>query len=124
MVRSLNVADEKFISKAAKSVRARVGNIKNYAPEGQTLEDFMEALRYYLTDEGKDGELVLTDEQIADIKRWRDERFSTWDWNYGKSPVFDFTNHANTMAVVLTLKRMLRKVKFKILILQGFLRCS
>lgn len=94
MVRSLNVADEKFISKAAKSVRARVGNIKNYAPEGQTLEGFMEALRYYLTNEGKDSELVLTDDQIADIKRWRDERFSTWEWNYGKSPEFDFMNHA------------------------------
>jgi lipoate-protein ligase A len=94
MVRSLNVADEKFISKAAKSVRARVGNIKNYAPENQTLEGFMDALRYYLSNQGKDGELILTDDQIADIKRWRNERFSTWEWNYGKSPDFDFVNHA------------------------------
>ncbi len=34
MVRSLNVADEKFISKAAKSVRSRVGMIKDAAPKG------------------------------------------------------------------------------------------
>ena len=93
MIRSLNVSDEKFVSKAAKSVRARVGNIKDFAPD-LTLETFLEKLKYYLTDEGKDGELVLTDEQLAGIKDWRDNRFATWDWNYGESPKFQFQNHA------------------------------
>lgn len=45
MVRALNVADEKFISKAAKSVRSRVGMIKEAAPEGLTLQDFWEAVQ-------------------------------------------------------------------------------
>ena len=93
MIRALNVSDEKFVSKAAKSVRARVGMIKDYAPK-LTLETFLEKLNYYLTDEGKDGELKLTDEQIADIHRFRDEQFATWDWNYGASPTFAFENHA------------------------------
>lgn len=94
MIRSLNVSDEKFVSKAAKSVRSRVGNIKNYAPEGLTLESFIDELRYYLTDQGKDGELVLTDEQLTGIKQLRDEQFATWDWNYGQSPKFGFNTHA------------------------------
>ena len=68
MIRSLNVSDEKFVSKAAKSVRARVGNIKDFAPEDLTLDSFIDALKYYLTDEGKDGELVLTDDQLSSIK--------------------------------------------------------
>ncbi len=93
MIRSLNVSDEKFVSKAAKSVRARVGNIKDYAPD-LTLETFLEKLKYYLTDEGKDGELILTSEQLAGIKDWRDNQFSTWAWNYGESPKFEFSNHA------------------------------
>lgn len=93
LVRSLNVSDEKFISKAAKSVRSRVGNIKDFAPD-LTLETFLEKLKFYLTDEGKDGEIVLTPEQIAGIKQYRDERFATWDWNYGQSPKFSFENHA------------------------------
>ncbi|GBG96862.1 lipoate--protein ligase [Lactococcus termiticola] len=92
LVRSLSVSDEKFISKAAKSVRSRVGNIKDYAPD-LDINTFIEKLKYYLTDEGKDGELVLTDEQIADIKRLRDEQFATWDWNYGESPKFSFEHH-------------------------------
>lgn len=94
MVRSLNVADEKFISKAAKSVRSRVGNIKDYAPKDLTIEKFIEALTYYLTDEGKDSEIILTDEQKASIMELRDKQFATWEWNYGKSPEFDFKNHA------------------------------
>ena len=44
MIRSLNVSDEKFVSKAAKSVRARVGNIKDFAPEDLTLDSFIDAL--------------------------------------------------------------------------------
>lgn len=93
MIRSLNVSDEKFVSKAAKSVRARVGNIKDFAPEKLSIETFIEKLKFYLTDEGQDGELVLSDEQIADIKKTRDEQFSTWDWNYGQSPKFGFNSH-------------------------------
>ncbi|MCO7180011.1 lipoate--protein ligase [Lactococcus formosensis] len=93
MIRSLNVSDEKFVSKAAKSVRARVGNIKDFAPD-LNLDTFIDALKYYLTDQGKDGEYVLNDEQLAGIKAARDEQFSTWDWNYGESPKFSFNNHA------------------------------
>lgn len=93
MVRVLNVADEKFISKAAKSVRARVGNIKDYAPEDLTIEAFIDKLTYYLSDQGKDSELILTDEQVAGIKDWRAEKFANWNWNYGESPTFAFNNH-------------------------------
>lgn len=66
MVRALNVADEKFISKAAKSVRSRVGMIKEAAPEGLTLQDFWEAVQYELTDHGRDSEILLTPEQKVD----------------------------------------------------------
>lgn len=94
MVHALNVADEKFISKAAKSVRARVGNIKDYAPKDLTIEKFIEALRYYLTNKGQDDEIILSPEQLSGIEKLRDQKFSTWDWNYGHSPKFDFENHA------------------------------
>ncbi|SYW03425.1 Lipoate--protein ligase [Oenococcus oeni] len=93
MVRSLNVADEKFISKAATSVRSRVGNIKDYAPTGLSLEKFWEALQYYLSDEGKDQEYVLSDAQKQSIIDLRNKQFASWDWNYGRSPEFDFNNH-------------------------------
>lgn len=94
MVRSLNVADEKFISKAAKSVRSRVGMIKDAASKGLTLQDFWDAVQYELTDQGKDQEIVLTPQQKQEIIQLTADKFSTWDWNYGRSPEFNFKNHA------------------------------
>ena len=94
MVRALNVADEKFISKAAKSVRARVGNIKDYAPTDLTIDQFISQLTYYLSNQGKDQEYKLSQEQKSAILALRDNQFATWDWNYGKSPEFMYNNHA------------------------------
>ncbi|MEX0380287.1 lipoate--protein ligase [Leuconostoc sp. MS02] len=94
MVRSLNVADEKFISKAAKSVRSRVGNIKDYAPKDLTTAKFIEQLTYFLTNEGRDDEYELNENQKSDILKLRDEKFSQWSWNYGQSPEFMYNNHA------------------------------
>jgi len=94
MVHSLNVADEKFMSKAAKSVRSRVGAIGDYAPADMSMEAFREALLYELTNQGADGEYVLSDEQLKEITDLAENQFSTWEWNWAKSPDFNFKNHA------------------------------
>lgn len=101
MVHALNVADEKFMSKAAKSVRARVGAIGDYAPEDMTMADFREALLYELTNQGEDGEYVLTDQQWDEIKTLARDKFSNWEWNWAKSPDFNFKNHAKFTGGVL-----------------------
>ncbi|MDR3190934.1 MAG: lipoate--protein ligase [Lactobacillaceae bacterium] len=90
MVRSLNVADEKFISKAAKSVRSRVGNIKAFAGQNSVL-DFLAVVQTRLAD--GDSELVLDASQLAEIEQLRDEQFSQWAWNYGQSPEFTYNKH-------------------------------
>jgi lipoate-protein ligase A len=92
MVRSLNVAEDKFISKAAKSVRARVTNIKDHLQPGTTLESFWQQLHHYLSNEGKDAEIMLTAAQRQEIQQIADERFASWDWTYGKSPEFNYRN--------------------------------
>lgn len=92
MVSALNVADEKFISKAAKSVRSRVTNIKEHLPEGTTLETFWSSLHRILSRNEKDAEIILTEEQKKEIQREADTRFSTKEWIYGVSPEFTYTN--------------------------------
>lgn len=89
MVQSLHVTEDKFISKAAKSVRSRVTNIKEHLDDAVTLTDFWQSLQYYLSNKGEDEEIVLTPEQLAAIGKEADERFSTWEWIYGKSPIFN-----------------------------------
>jgi len=94
MVRALNVADDKFISKAAKSVRSRVTNIQSALPVGTTLEEFWSKLHFYLSNEGKDQEIKLSDEQIEEVNALANEKYSTWDWTYGKSPEFTYQNES------------------------------
>ena len=61
-------------------------------------------MKYYLTDQGKDGELVLSEDQLSSIKKLRDEQFATWDWNYGESPKFSFQNHAKYAGGVIDIQ--------------------
>lgn len=92
MVNSLNVAPDKIISKGVKSVRSRVTNIKDRLPEGTGLQEFWDQLHYFLSNEGQDEEIVLTTEDLRKIEKEAMTRFSTWDWIYGASPVFDLKN--------------------------------
>lgn len=92
MVKALNVAPDKIVSKGVKSVRSRVTTIKEHLPEGTTLEMFWDALQYYLSNQGKDTEIVLTEKDINRIEFEALNRFATWDWIYGKSPEFNYQN--------------------------------
>lgn len=89
MVQSLNVLPDKYISKGVKSVRSRVTNIKEHLPEGTTIEKFWEALQYYLSNNGQDSEIILSESDIAKIEYEAVNRFGTWDWVYGSSPEFN-----------------------------------
>ena len=103
MVRVLNVSDEKFISKAVKSVRSRVGSIKQYALD-LTLEDFQAALTDELSRNGQDQPIQLTETQLNEIKTLEKEKFSTWEWNYGESPAFNYHAHEKFAGGILDIK--------------------
>lgn len=90
MVKALNVTPDKYISKGVKSVRSRVTNIKEHLTDSSDIHDFWDALQYYLSDEGKSEEIILSDEAIAQIELEAMNRFSTYDWIYGESPEFNF----------------------------------
>ena len=92
MVQALNVAPDKFVSKGVKSVRSRVTNIKEHLPEDTDIFDFWDKLQYYLSNNGQDSEIILTDDDIAKIEFEAMNTFSTYDWVYGASPEFDMTN--------------------------------
>lgn len=92
MVRALNVAPDKIISKGVKSVRSRVTNIKEHLNNSSDIFDFWEALHYYLSNKNQDKEIILSDEEIAKIQYEADTKFSTWEWIYGQSPKFDLKN--------------------------------
>ena len=82
---ALSVDEEKFTSKGFKSVRSRVTNILPMLPEPISVEEFIDALRGALS--GTDTS-SLDEAQLSEIHRLRDEKYATWEWNWGASPEF------------------------------------
>lgn len=92
---ALNVKPDKYQSKGVKSVRSRVTNIRDYLTEDVDINVFRELLLKYIFEmEGLTPEVYkLTEEELNEIDKLYKERYSTWEWNYGESPNFDYKNY-------------------------------
>jgi len=87
---ALNVKLDKIESKGIKSVRSRVTNVYDHLPVKMNAKEFKEGLSQFILNSSEENkEYVLTDEDIAAINKMKDEKYSTWEWNYGESPNFD-----------------------------------
>ncbi|PLX08051.1 MAG: lipoate--protein ligase [Marinilabiliales bacterium] len=89
LVRSLNVTDEKIISKGIQSVRERVTNIRPFLTNDLESLEFRNKMIEIL--KGDMVQIVLSDTDLAEIEKIEKEKFLTWDWNYGNSPKFNIT---------------------------------
>lgn len=88
---ALNVDPAKFQSKSAKSVRSRIGNIRDHLAVDMDLPAFWEHLKKALSAGGfVQGELSL--EELEAVKSLKESKYDTWEWNFGRSPKFDLTN--------------------------------
>ena len=75
--------DVKVKSKGIKSIRARVVNVKEFIPNF-TCDEFLNGLSSYLK---KDlTPYTFTKEDILSINKLVEEKYSTYEWNIGKSP--------------------------------------
>ena len=83
---ALRVSDSKLQAKGVKSVRSRVTNLKPYLPEGLTLEDFSQRLLEEIFSGGEIPQVAWSERDRAEIRRLRDTRYRSWEWNYGSSP--------------------------------------
>lgn len=88
---ALKVNPLKFVDKAVKSNRARVTNLIDYTPKGMTLELLKQELIEEMLKNNSGVELyTFTEEDLQGIQKLADEKYSTWEWNYGFSPNYNF----------------------------------
>lgn len=87
MVESITVAEDKIIAKGIKSVRERVINISEVMKEDITSEEFRDIILNSLLKDSKTYTLIQED--INKINKIKKDKFESWDWNYGKNPVFN-----------------------------------
>ena len=87
----------KFADKAVKSVRSRVTNISEHLPRPMTVLEFRDYLMAHVVAATPDAQAyTFTPADVAAITRLRDEKYATWEWNYGHSPRYNFNKRLRT----------------------------
>ena len=88
---ALQVDPAKFQSKSAKSVRSRIGNIREFLKDDMDMGEFWEYLKGALAGSGlvRDS---LTAEERGEVDRLRENKYDTWEWNFGRSPRYNLRN--------------------------------
>lgn len=83
---ALQVDPQKMQAKGVKSVRSRVTNIKPYLPEDMELTQFRRVLLGSILEQFPGEPYTLTDRDLQAIAVLKQQRYDTWEWNYGSSP--------------------------------------
>lgn len=88
---ALKVNPAKIKSKGIKSVRSRVANIVEFLDEPISIEEFKSIILKTIFGEADHvEEYHLTDEDWKNIEQLSNEKYRTWEWNYGRNPKYNF----------------------------------
>lgn len=99
---ALRINPVKYIDKAVKSVPKRVTNISEHLKNPITLEEFTKKLMDYVLSTYPNARLYeFTEEDKKKIQKLRDEKYATYDWNFGKSPEYNFKKAVRTSGGLL-----------------------
>jgi lipoate-protein ligase A len=86
--RALKPRDIKIESHGVKSVRSRVTNIADHMPSPMPVGEFFSRMADFFISSGIEPyELAPADIEAAE--RLAGEKYSSWDWNFGKSPAYN-----------------------------------
>ena len=97
MSNALKVNPLKFEDKAVKSVRKRVTNISEHLKSPMTVLQFSDLIMKHIMETRANCQLYeFTEDDLAAIKKLRDEKYSTWEWNFGHSPKYSFSKMIRT----------------------------
>lgn len=95
--KALKVNPLKFKDKAVKSVRSRVTNISEHLKQPISLDAFENQIFEHIQNLYPSSKTYkLTDDDILAIKKLVDEKYGTWDWNFGASPQYNFKKGIKT----------------------------
>lgn len=102
LTQALKANPLKFQDKAVKSVSSRVTNISEHLAQPLDLDDFIELIRRHvhsLYPQAQDYE--FTAEEKAFIDNLVKTKYSTWDWNFGSSPKYNFAKAIKTASGII-----------------------
>lgn len=94
---ALKINPLKYKDRGVKSVPNRVTNISDHLKEKISLDQFTDKIMDHITSKFPDAKMYeFTEDDLSRIQQIRDEKYSTWEWNFGYSPVYNFKQGART----------------------------
>ena len=82
----LKSASDKIESKAIKSVRSKVTNIKSYAAKDMDVLQFKQALKTIFFENEPQIEYQPNLEDQVEIQKLMENKYLSWDWIFGRNP--------------------------------------
>lgn len=87
---ALKVNKAKIESKGIKSVSSRVVNIADKIKGDMSAEEFIKGLQTFVKGRNNCEIREFTDAEKQEIEKLRDTKYSTFEWNFGKSPDYSY----------------------------------
>lgn len=90
---ALKVKPSKFEGKGVKSVASRVTNISEHLKNPLTILEFKDMIMKHISQTNTDYKIYkFSEEDLNNIKKLYDEKYNTWEWNFGNSPKYTLVN--------------------------------
>ena len=90
---ALKVKPSKFQGKSVKSVKSRVTNISSHLDTKMTVLEFKDYLMDFINKRDENSHFYeLNDKDVESINKLVEEKYSTWEWNFGYSPKYSLNN--------------------------------
>ena len=90
---ALKVKPLKFEGKGVKSVKSRVTNISSHLKKEMSVLEFKDYLMNFINKRDENSRFYeLSDEDMKNINKLVEEKYSTWEWNFGNSPKYSLNN--------------------------------
>lgn len=94
-----------FSDKSVKSIRANVANIVEHLSYPISIDTFLERLIKYFTNYFNiDITSQLTDNDAIKINELVNKKYKLWDWNYGYSPSYNYSNEVSGKTISMDVK--------------------
>lgn len=90
---ALKVNPIKFEGKGIKSVKSRVTNIREHLKKDISILEFKDLIINYLLNTNSNNKTYdLTNDDIDNIWLLANNKYNSWEWNFGNSPKYSLTN--------------------------------
>ncbi|MDR0814619.1 MAG: lipoate--protein ligase family protein, partial [Bacteroidales bacterium] len=113
---ALRVPTGKFKDKAIQSVRSQVTNISLHLSAPMDMATFRaQVFRYMMKHLPNAREYNYSQADLQSIEHLRNEKYMTWEWNFGQSPQYEMKNAINAAGDTVSMKvqnGILREIHF------------